>query len=207
VPFVVPNLRPVVTRVTVARDVKPGAAGKIVIGFKGKDGNGDSLVYKVEMRGARRVRWIELADDVKGDKYTFDSRTVADGRYEVRVTADDKQSNSPATSLVGTRVSDGFVIDNTAPAMVSMAVVVLGDAATISFKAYDEFTVIGKVSYTVNSNDEWVAVLPDDLIYDTTSEDFTIKVGELEEGEHLISVKISDDVKNTAYSSFEVEVK
>ena len=38
-------------------------------------------------------------------------------------------------------------------------------------------------------------------------EDFTIVTEELEVGEHIIAVKLADDVGNTTYKTFEVDVK
>jgi hypothetical protein len=48
--------------------------------------------------------------------------------------------------------------------------------------------------------------MPDDLVYDTTEEDFTIVIEDLEAGEHIIAVKVSDAVGNTTYKTFELNV-
>jgi hypothetical protein len=48
--------------------------------------------------------------------------------------------------------------------------------------------------------------VPDDLVYDTTDEDFTIAIEQLDAGEHIIAVRASDDVGNTTYKTFEVTV-
>ena len=49
--------------------------------------------------------------------------------------------------------------------------------------------------------------MPDDLVYDTTKEDFTIEIDDLDPGEHIITVQVSDDVDNVTYKSFVVSVK
>jgi hypothetical protein len=49
--------------------------------------------------------------------------------------------------------------------------------------------------------------VPDDLIYDTTSEDFTIVVEKLSAGQHIISLKLADAVGNTAYKSYVVNIE
>ena len=51
----------------------------------------------------------------------------------------------------------------------------------------------------------WMGVA-DDMVYDTMQENFTIVVEDLTEGEHLISVKVSDDIGNTTYKTFEINV-
>ena len=56
----------------------------------------------------------------------------------------------------------------------------------------------------------WIRVpgtLPDDMVYDTTVEDFTILIKDLEAGEHVIALQISDDIGNTMYKTFEVDIK
>ena len=132
--------------------------------------------------------WIELEDDLDTNSYAWDTRTVEDGRYEIRVVADDSKSNTAATTLTGSRVSDPFVVDNTAPVIEKSVRTIEGDAATIKLSVRDEFTVVGKVSYTVDSNEDFISTLPDDLIYDTTYEEFTITVEDLEPGEHTLEV-------------------
>ena len=49
--------------------------------------------------------------------------------------------------------------------------------------------------------------MPDDLIYDTTSEDFTILVEKLSAGQHIISLKLADAVGNTTYKTYEVNIE
>jgi hypothetical protein len=78
--------------------------------------------------------------------------------------------------------------------------------AKITFRALDELSAIGSVHYTVNSNDKWIGALPDDLVYDTTSEDFTIVIEDLEAGDSVIAVRVRDDVGNTTYKTFEFNV-
>jgi hypothetical protein len=70
----------------------------------------------------------------------------------------------------------------------------------------DELSVVGKLEYTIDSNAEWKSTLPDDFIFDTTEESFTILTDDLAPGEHIIALKISDDVGNTTYKTYEVSV-
>ena len=71
----------------------------------------------------------------------------------------------------------------------------------------DQLSAIGKVDYTVDSNAEWISTVPDDFVYDTTNEDFTIVIEELDAGEHIIAVRVRDDVGNKTYRTFEVTVE
>ena len=81
-----------------------------------------------------------------------------------------------------------------------------GQKATITLNLKDEFTAIGKVSYTVDSNEDWIGALPDDMVYDTTAERFTITIEDLETGAHVVALKISDDTGNTMYKTFDIDI-
>ena len=205
VPHVIPNLAPKVLSVTAARDEKK-KQGFFEITYKAQDDNKDTLIYEIEFRKLGRANWIKLEDEFTKPKFDWDTKTVEDGRYEVRLTASDERSNTTATKLAGSRISDPFVIDNTAPVIESSNLRTEGSEVTMSFEIKDEFTAIGKVSYTVDSNEDWVAALPDDMVYDTTDEFFTIVIEDLETGEHVVALRIADDLENTMYKTFDIEI-
>jgi len=202
----IPNLAPKVDSVSVSRVAEPGKTGAFKIDYKTSDDNGDKLVYKIDFRKIGRAAWLELKDELEENFFEWDSKTVEDGRYEIRITASDERSNSTTTKLIGTRITEQVVVDNTAPAIIDYSIDSKGKTVTLRLAVSDKLTAIGKLDYTVDSNAEWKAAVPDDLVYDTTDEEFTIVVEELSPGEHLIAVKLSDDVGNTLYRAFEVNV-
>ena len=206
VSHVVPNLAPKVLSVTAARGDKK-KPGQFQITYKAADDNADTLIYKIEFRKVGRAGWIELEDEFAKTKFEWDTKTIEDGRYEVRVTADDERSNTTTTKLSGSRISDPFVVDNTAPEIKNSNLEIRNSILTMNLEIKDEFSAIGKVSYTVDSNADWVAALPDDMVYDTTTEFFTIVIEDLEAGEHVVALKIADDLENTMYKTFLVDVK
>lgn len=206
VSHVVPNLSPRVTSVRTARSRDKNKPGIIDITFAAQDDNRDELIYKIEFRQLGRSRWIPLKDDLIQPRFEWDGRTVEDGRYEVRITADDRKSNSPDTALTGTRISDPFVIDNTPPVIESDETEIQGSGVILRLSVRDALTVIGKVTYTVNSNEQWISILPDDKVYDTTFETFTLRIDDLESGPNVIAVSAADDVGNTLYKTYEVEI-
>ena len=200
----VPNLAPEVKSVSVDRIAQK--QGVFKISYKAEDDNGDELIYKIDFRKVGRTNWIELKDELEESSFEWDSKTVEDGRYEVRVTASDERENNTDTKLTGSRISEPVVIDNTGPVVAKHAIEQVDKTITLKLQGTDEFSVIGKLDYTIDSNAKWIGAIPDDQIYDTTEEDFTIVIGKLEVGEHIITVRISDDVGNTTYKTFEVKV-
>lgn len=206
VAHVIPNLAPNVVSVQVERTRDKKRPYMIEVEFDAKDDNKDELEYSLEFRRAGRTGWIPLKEEL--DKYSFqwDGRTVEDGRYEVRVTANDRKSNTPETTLTGSRVSDVFVIDNGAPEIKWAHLLVEGSDVVTELLVEDAFSVLGSVRYTVNSNEKWVTAMPDDLVYDTLSESFTIRIENLEPGDHVIAFAISDDLGNIRYKTYEVTI-
>lgn len=207
VAHVIPNVPPRVTAVKASRLNDKSRPGVFVVAFIAEDDNKDALTCTLEFRQTGRTRWIELKDELAAPKYEWDTRTVADGRYEVRVTADDRGSNTAVDAMTGSRISDVFVVDNTPPEIEQLRLQVRKKTATIVLKVNDEYTAIGGVHYTVDSNEKWTAAQPDDSVFDTTRETVTIRIDDLEPGEHVTAVKIADDLENTVYRTLDLTVK
>jgi hypothetical protein len=208
----VPNLAPKVESVTVERVAKPGKEGVFQISYRTKDDNDDKLIYKIDFRKLTRTNWIELKDELEATSFEWDAKTVEDGRYEVRVTASDERSNTTSTKLTGSRISDPVVVDNTGPVVKNIttsAPTGNGQYRIFEIEVQDELSAIGKLEYTIDSNSDWIGTVPDDLVYDTTDEKFTIKIDakkDLPQGDHVLTIKVSDAVDNTTYKTFEVNV-
>lgn len=210
----VPNLAPQVEAVSVGRAEGPGKKGVFKISYKGRDDNNDKLIYRIDFRKAGRTGWIKLKDEIEADNFEWDGNTVEDGRYEIRVTASDERSNTGATKLEGSRVSEPVVADNSGPVVKNMKISSVlqnsGARKVFQFEVSDELSVIGQLEYTIDSNSQWKGALPDDLVYDTTDEKFTIAVDsekDLPKGDHVLTIKVSDAVGNVTYKTFEANVE
>jgi hypothetical protein len=77
----------------------------------------------------------------------------------------------------------------------------------LNLKIKDQYSVIESLSYTIDSNEKWISALPEDNIFDTTEEDFTITLSDLTSGQHVLAIKISDIEGNTMYKTFDIEIK
>ncbi len=203
----IPNLAPNVQAVDVARQhTRTGKTDVYEIQYKTNDDNKDTLVYTIDFRKVGRTGWIQLVEDHEEATYGWDSRTIEDGRYEVRVKASDRRSNTPDTALTGSRMSDPVVIDNTGPAITQYHLDAKHKVVSVTLTVKDEFTAMKKLDYTVDGNDKWLAGVPKDLVYDTLEEEFNLQVKDLDPGEHVITVRIRDDLDNVTYKSYDVEV-
>ncbi len=203
----VPNLAPVVDAVDFVRNAKSSKEGLITIRYDARDANQDALRFTLYFRKAGRFGWIRLKEDHTARELEWDSRTVEDGRYEIKVLATDASGNSPATALTAARISDPVVVDNTGPQVHSHRVELHGGYAILVLEVRDAFSAISRLAYTVDSNEQWRGAVPGDRVYDTTEESFRIRIENLERGTHVIATRIRDDLGNTTYRSFEVRVE
>ncbi len=209
----VPNIAPKVEAVDVSRITAPGKDGFLKIDFKTQDDNSDKLTYKIDFRKVGRKGWIELEDGLDKPTFEWDGKTVEDGRYEVRVTAGDEKSNGSLTKMEGSRISDPVVVDNTGPVVTDLKMRSVlnndGPFKVLKFKVSDELSVVADLEYTIDSNTDWIGAIPDDLVFDTTEESFTVKIvaEDIPQGDHVITIKVSDIAGNTTYKTYETTVE
>jgi hypothetical protein len=120
--------------------------------------------------------------------------------------------------MTGSRVSDPVVIDNTGPVIEIRRIrsekevtliepaEVYGDSVEIQLAVVDKLSAVGELNYTINSNTEWKGAVPQDLVFDTTNEQFTIKIEDLKAGEHVLAMRAKDSLGNTTYKTIELNV-
>jgi outer membrane protein assembly factor BamB len=186
-----------------------GREGIFKVAIKAHDDNKDALTYKIEMRKLGRQKWILVEDDLEKADYDWNTKTVEDGRYELRATVSDKKSNTVATALEGQRTSEPVVVDNTPPHVTEAALNMDTKAKTLTlkFRASDELSIIAAAEYAVDSSREWNGTLPDDMVFDQQDESFTILAKGLAAGEHVIAAKLTDAAGNTMYKTWDFSIE
>jgi hypothetical protein len=220
--YQIPNLPPILKaiRVTAQPDAAPPATPgsdaepvrvprvpRQQVAWEGTDPNGDSVRYALHFRRGTSGQWILLRDDLLTAQFDWDTRSVADGRYELRVTANDARSNPPGKSRSASRVSDPVQIDNTAPMIGSVKWTANGPAVDVGLRVVDRSSIVSSLEYTVNSSKGWQAVLPSDSIFDSPEEAISFSVPGLSAGSHQITVRATDAKGNQAFESVFVTVE
>src|SRR5208282_3222825 len=125
--------------------------GTQTITWDASDPNNDALVYTLYYRLEPQGPWILLKDNLKDSTYDWDTRTAADGRYQVKVIASDALANAPGDGKTSSRVSDSFLVDNTPPTIGDLAYKITGNDAQINFRAQDLTSAIASAEYTLDS--------------------------------------------------------
>ena len=87
--------------------------------WQAEDPNGDPLLFDVEYRAVGDERWRPLRTGLEEPVFAWDTATVPNGRYLLRVVASDAPGNPPALALTGWKASVSFEVDNLPPAIVA----------------------------------------------------------------------------------------
>jgi hypothetical protein len=168
--------------------------------WKGEDPNGDSLVYEVSYRRVNDTRWRLLRKGLTDAVLAWDTTTVPNGRYVIRVTATDSPSNPESLALSSDKESDPFDVDNTPPT-VSL---ILVPPSTVRAVVRDDSSLVRKAEYSVDGG-RWQEVHPVDGINDEMEETYEIAVGNLgSPGPHVVVVRGTDLLGNASTARIEV---
>jgi hypothetical protein len=210
--YVAPNTPPTVAKLIVKPANKPAPGTdpdpKLQVQWQANDANSDRLVYNLEYKPGKSDRYLPLAEDLTAPKYDWQTQHVPDGWYTLRVTALDKLDNPPTSAKTGGRVSEPILIDNTDPALDGLKAQVLGNGQVkLTATAIDELSSIQSVAYSIDGAELYQASLPDDLIYDSTSEPWGVTISDLSPGGHVIAIRVIDAKGNTAYRQLIVDVE
>jgi outer membrane protein assembly factor BamB len=167
------------------------------------DDNDDDLRFAVYFRGENEREWKLLKDNLDQKFYSWDTTTLPDGAYYLKIVALDSASNPPIAALKAERESERFEVDNTPPVIENLAAIVAvtrgGSPTFVSvltkFTARDAFSSIERAQYSVDGG-EWTLLAPVTKISDALEERYEFSPSGLASGEHTIAVRAYDRFDN-----------
>jgi sugar lactone lactonase YvrE len=167
------------------------------------DDNDDELRYAVYFRGENEREWKLLKDNLDQKFYSWDTTTLPDGAYYLKIAATDAPSNPPSLALKTERESERFEVDNTPPVIEQLEAVVAvtrgGSPSFVSvivkFGARDATSSIERAQYSVDGG-EWILIAPTNGISDAPEERYEFSVRGLSLGEHTVAVRAYDRFEN-----------
>jgi hypothetical protein len=165
------------------------------------DDNDDELVYRVYFRGENEKEWKLLKDNLRERYYSWDTTSMPDGAYYLKIVASDSPSHPPAEALETSRESERFAVDNTPPELIGLEAVA-GESASetrIRFAAKDSASAIARAEYSTDAGD-WTLVYPMGRLSDSPEEHYDILLRGLAAGEHTIAVRVYDRFENVTAS-------
>jgi hypothetical protein len=177
------------------------------------DDNEDELKYGVYFRGESEREWKLLKDNLEQKFYSFDTTTLADGAYYLKIVASDAASNPPDKALQTERESERFEVDNTPPVVSEAKVVNFMDrngtlppvrGLVVTFGARDSGSTIERAQYSLDGG-EWLLLAPKTGISDGKQESYQFTVIGLKPGEHTIALRVYDRFENVGSGKVQVE--
>jgi hypothetical protein len=147
--------------------------GLLTFVWRAEDDNRDELSYEIFYRQEGEAAWKLLKQGHPDAILVWDTTSVPNGRYTVKIVASDLLSNPPASALTGSMESISFEIDNTPPVIAVTSVRREGPRSITTFSVRDEHSSVQKVEYSLDG-DRWQPVYPMDGIPDSRLEQYEL---------------------------------
>ena len=162
--------------------------------WKAEDPNGDVLTYDVDYRLLSDPLFKPLRKGLTEPVLTWDTSTVPNGRYLIRVSASDAPSNPEELALLGSQESQAFEVDNLPPSVA--ASLVQKTPPRVRVVARDDASPLRRAEYSVDGS-RWQEVHPLDGINDGLEESYEFSPPGLLPGPHVLVIRISDLLGNS----------
>ena len=180
--------------------------GAMSFTWEAEDSNQDELVFSVFFRGEKESEWKLLKKELEEKYFTLEADTLPDGKYQLRVKAEDSPSNPRDLSLSGSRVSQIFDIDNIPPKVEVLSQTIQNGTAVVRFKGADPFSPLRRAEASLDGK-EWGIVFSVDGIVDSKTEEFEIRSEKLDPGEHFVALRVYDSAGNIGLGKAVLQVK
>ncbi len=205
------NLPPTVQSVAAHRvDGPPGAAAPqhtMNIQWAATDPNKDMLTYKLLYRTVGTHLWVTIKRKLTATSFAWNTRTVPDGKYRIKVIASDAADNTAATTKYAARVTAPFRICNTLPQISKLrAHARASRRVVVSGLAWTKSCAIVSVRFQIDSHKQWHLAQASNTIFDSPKEAFTAITPRLHRGTHRIGIRAVDSQGNVVYGAVMVTV-
>jgi sugar lactone lactonase YvrE len=173
----------------------PPPTTKVNVAWQVDNPDRDILRYRVAFRADGQSMWRDMfSDDVvlTDPKYVWNTESVPDGHYAIRVEASDEPSNPPDRALVSQAVSELVTVDNHPPRIEQLRL----KKGQVEGRVVDTLGPVARVQMSVDAG-PWQEVYPTDTLFDGRDERFQATVS-LGEGPHIIAVRAFDAAGNQA---------
>ena len=210
------NQRPRVSEIVVGDEASgqlargPRSAGKprtpvVKVQWKVDNPDDDELVYRLAYREEGEGNWKALGgpDPLTTRQLDWNTETVPDGVYLLRVTASDERANPKERALDHVLVSAPLLVDNRKPDVVDLKVAYPGLTATVR----DATSAVTELAWAVDGGD-FVALAPRDGVLDDRTEEVVAQLpAGLAPGLHAVALRVVDAADNVTVAQTSFRVK
>jgi hypothetical protein len=171
--------------------------------WKVENPDSDELIYRLWFRQDNEAVWRPLGgpEPLTKPEYDWNTESVPDGRYVVRVWASDERVTPKDRALDFSFESPPFLVDNIKPEVLELK----GAAPGVTGRVRDDASPISQIEFSVDGN-EWRPASPADGILDQRQEAFTVRLPTLTPGPHVVTVRAFDAADNVGSARVIVQV-
>ena len=170
--------------------------------WKADDDNGDELIYEVFYRREGETTWRLLKRELRETLLVWDTSSVPNGTYVLKVAASDTRANPPESALVGELESSSFEIDNVAPVVQPGTIRRDGTRFIVPAEIRDTDSAITRVEFSVDAQ-RWQPAFPRDGILDARQESFEIRLDADAAGRTLV-IRATDALGNVGTGQVQI---
>ena len=169
------------------------------------DANDDQLEFAIYFRGENETSWKLLKDKLDTRFYSWDTTTMPDGAYYLKIVASDSPSNPAGEGLSSERESDRFVVDNAPPSIGQLTAESVSAGVRVRFQASAPVSFIARAEYSVDAGD-WTLVFPAGGLSDAPRENYDFQLQKITSGEHTVTVRVFDQFENVSTAKTSVRI-
>ena len=165
-----------------------------MVSWKVEDTDGDEVRVTVQFQPTGSKSWYKLAENVSDPFYVFDCRSMPDGTYRLRLTADDTLSNPEGEAAKTAFDLADFTVDNTPPRLTLKPLA----PGRLLVNAEDG-TAVQAVRFSLDGK-PWKTLAPRGWIPGGTK--LEAEVAYPAAGDHWITVEATDPYRNQASAAW-----
>jgi hypothetical protein len=171
--------------------------------WKATDPNDDDLSFDVLYRREGETTWKMLKRNVTDALMVWDTTSVPNGTYVIKVVASDASANSPGSALVAERESDTFAIDNSPPSIAIASVANVAGKTAVRFTVKDADSPVARVEYSLDA-ERWRPIYPMDGIADSRSEEYELVLDQELTADKQVILRAFDAMSNVTTARADV---
>jgi hypothetical protein len=164
--------------------------------WKADDDNDDKLQYDILYRRDDETDWKVLKRGLTDSIMVWDTTSVPNGTYTIRIVASDAPSNPPGTALTGEMDSTTFDIDNTPPTVTITGIRREAKGVVLQFEVRDDQSAVQRVDYSIDA-EGWRSLYPKDGIADSRFEQYELPLQNESQTRNLV-IRAMDAMNNVA---------
>jgi hypothetical protein len=221
VPFVTDNARAVVLSVDAQQGKTAAATGTpssgsdipsrtatVKLGWKVDNPDNDTLRYRVSYRfDTQPGTWRDLTkpdDTLTKSELDWDTSSLPEGTYRVRVEATDEIANPPDHITRHSLESGPILVDNTAPVFRSLA----AQGRRVKADIVDGLGPIVRIDFAVDGRTDFRPLGAADGVLDEPTEQVDVDFAKiLSPGNHLIAIRAFDQAGNFVVRDVEIKLR